>query len=152
MLSELTPVDRVPILLDIILKYKLNNNESRQVINNIEEITLRDQKSAAEVINDVENKMGAENKGKNDLRQELKRIRYPALSKVEEKYRKTVDDLNLPKDVNLFINQYFEANDIELRLKVKSTEELSQILSSLENSLRSGGIEKLLEIIKHGHG
>jgi len=43
-----------------------------------------------------------------------------------------------------------EGNDIELRLKVKSPEEFSKILSSLENSLQSGGIEKLLDIIKHG--
>lgn len=43
-----------------------------------------------------------------------------------------------------------EGNDIELRLKVKSPEEFSKILSSLEDSLQSGRIEKLLDIIKHG--
>ncbi len=97
MLSELTPENRVPILLDVILKYRLNNNESRQVIGNIEEIALRDQKSATEVINDVENAMDDDKKGKNELRQQLKRLRYPALSKVEEEYKRQVDNLNLPK-------------------------------------------------------
>jgi len=150
MLSELTPENRVPILLNVILKYRLNNNESRQVIGNIEEITLRDQKSATEVINDLENAMDDNKKGKNELRQHLKRIRYPALSKVEEEYKRQVDNLNLPKEVNIFVHQYFEGNDIELRLKVKSPEEFSKILSSLEDSLQSGRIEKLLDIIKHG--
>ncbi|MCZ6527666.1 MAG: ParB/RepB/Spo0J family partition protein, partial [Candidatus Dadabacteria bacterium] len=141
MLSELTPENRVPILLDVILKYRLNNNESRQVIANIEEITLRDQKSAIEVINDLENAMDDNKKGKNELRQHLKRIRYPALSKVEEEYKRQVNNLNLPREVNLIVNQYFEGNDIELRLKVKSPEEFSKILASLEDSLQSGGIE-----------
>lgn len=150
MLSELTPENRGPILLDVILKYRLNKNESRQVIGNIEEITLRDQKSVIEVINEVENAMDDNKKGKNELRQQLKRLRYPALSKVEEEYKRQLDNLNLPREVNIFVHQYFEGNDIELRLKVKSPEEFSKILSSLEDSLHSGGIEKLLDIIKHG--
>ena len=116
----------------------------------IEEITLRDLKSVEEVLNDVEKRLQEKKIGKNELRRELKRIRYPELSEIEEKYRKEVDNLNLPKEITLFVNQFFESNDIELRLKVKSGEELSQILSSLEKSLDSGAIEKLLNIIKYG--
>jgi len=151
MLSELTPESRGAVLSDVILKYRLNNNEARQVVSSIEEIALRDKKPASQVISDIEKALQDEKKGKNELRQQLKRIRYPALSEVEEKYRKEVDNLNLPKEVNLFINQFFEGNDIEFRIKIKSPEELSRILSSLENSLHSGGVKKLLDILKHGH-
>ncbi len=151
MLSELTPENRLPVLTNVLLRYKLNNNESRQVINNIEVIALRDLKSVEEVVYNAENTTVEEKRGTNELRGQLKRMRYPALSKVEEKYRKEVDNLNLPKEVNLLVNQFFEGNDIEFRMKVKSTQEFSRILSSLEDSLRSGEIEKLLHIIKHGH-
>ena len=151
MLSELTPENRLPVLTNVLLRYKLNNNESRQVINNIEVIALRDLKSVEEVVYNAENTMVEEKRGTNELRGQLKRMRYPALSKVEEKYRKEVDNLNLPKEVNLLVNQFFEGNDIEFRMKVKSTQEFSRILSSLEDSLSSGAIEKLLHIIKHGH-
>jgi len=151
MLSELTPENRLPVLTNVLLRYKLNNNESRQVINNIDEIALRDLKSIEEVVYNAESAMAAEKRGKNELRGQLKRMRYPSLNKVEEKYRKEVDNLKLPKEVNLLVNQFFEGNDIEFRMKVKSPEQLSQILSSLEDSLSSGAIEKLLHIIKHGH-
>jgi len=150
MLSELAPENRGPVLSEVILKYKLNNNESRQVIPYIEEIALRDLKSVVKVINDAQNAMGEEKKGKNELRQELKRMRYPELSRVEEKFNKAVEELKLTKDVNLFVNQFFEGNELEFRIKFKSPEELSQVLSSLEDSLDSGAIEKLLNIIKHG--
>ncbi len=151
MLSELTPENRVPTLTNVLLRYKLNNNESRQVISNIEEITLRDLKSAAKVISEAEEAVGNEKNGKNELWQQLKRMRYPDLSKVEVAYRKMIDNMTLPKEVNLFVNQFFEGNDIEIKMKIKSAQELSEILSSLEDSLCSGEVDKLLHIIKHGH-
>ncbi len=151
MVSETTPGNQVPILNYLLLKYNLNNNESRQVIQLIEEITLRDLKSAEEVLEDAENEMEERKKGKNELRRELKKMRYPNLCKIEEKYKKEVDNLKLPKEVSLPINQFFEGNDLELRLKVKSEEEFSQILTVLEKCLDSGGIEKLLNIIKYGN-
>ena len=87
MVSETTPGNQVPILNYLLLKYNLNNNESRQVIQLIDEITLRDLKSAEEVLEDVENEMEERKKGKNELRRELKKTRYPNLCKIEEKYK-----------------------------------------------------------------
>ncbi len=150
MLSELTPENRGPILLDVILKYRLNKNESRQVIGNIEEITLRDQKSVIEVINEVENAMDDNKKGKNELRQQLKRLRYPALSKVEEEYKRQLDNLNLPREVNIFVHQYFEGNDLEFRIKVNSAEDLLKISSYLESLCTKGDIERLISLITKG--
>ena len=132
-------------------KYNLNNNESRQVIQILEEITLRDLKSIGKVIFEAESVIENENKSKIELRRELRKIRYPELSKVEEDYKKALDDLKLPNQINLFINQFFEGNDLELRIKIKSPEELSIILSYLENSINNGSIEKLLNIIMKGH-
>ena len=150
MLSELMPENRLPVLTNVLLRYKLNANESRQVISNIEEIALRDLKSAQEVIAAAEKEMGEEKKEKNELRRQLKRIRYPSLSKVEEKYRKEVDNLNLPKEVSLFINQFFEGNDIEFRIKVKSSEDLLKISSQLEYLCANGDMERLISLIKKG--
>ncbi len=150
MLSEIVSDNQVPMLEYLLLKYNLNNNESRQVMQIVEEIALRDLKSILEVVSQAEDAINTENKGKNELRQELRRMRYPDLSAVEAKYKRAVSELNLPKEVNLFINQFFEGNDLEFRIKVKSTDELSQALHSLEGSLSSGDIEKLLNILRKG--
>jgi len=150
MVSEIALANQIPILNCLLLKYNLNNNESRQVIQLIEEITLRDLKSVKEVIEDAECRMEETKKGKNELRRELKRMRYPELSEIEDKYKKEVDNLNLPKEVSLFVNQYFEGNELELRLKVKSAEELTQILDVLNDAANYGQIDELLRIIKSG--
>jgi len=150
MLSEIISDNQVSMLNTLLLKYNLNNNESRQVMQIVEEIALRDLKSILEVVSQAEDAINIENKGKNELRQELRRMRYPELSSVEAEFKKAVQDLKLPNQINLLINQFFEGNDLEFRIKVKSTDELSEILSSLEHSLNSGELEKLLDIIKHG--
>ena len=150
MLSELTSNNQIPMLNLLLLKYNLNNNESRQVIQIIEEITLRDSKTVSQVISEAEKQVENESIGKNELRQELRKMRYPDLSTVEAKYKKAIQDLKLPKNLNLHINQFFEGNDLEFRIKVKSQDELTDILSSLEHSLDSGEIEKLLDIIRNG--
>lgn len=150
MLSEIVSDNQVPMLEYLLLKYNLNNNESRQVMQIVEEIALRDLKSILEVVSQAEDAINTENKGKNELRQELRRMRYPDLSAVEAKFKKAVQDLKLPNQINLLINQFFEGNDLEFRIKVKSTDELSQALHSLEGSLGSGDIEKLLNILRKG--
>ena len=150
MLSEIVSDNQVPMLEYLLLKYNLNNNESRQVMQIVEEIALRDLKSIPEVVSQAEDAINTENKGKNELRQELRRMRYPELSSVEAEFKKAVQDLKLPNQINLLINQFFEGNDLEFRIKVKSTDELSQALHSLEGSLGSGDIEKLLNILRKG--
>lgn len=150
MLSEIVSDNQVPMLKYLLLKYNLNNNESRQVMQIVEEIALRDLKSILEVVSQAEDAINTENKGKNELRQELRRMRYPDLSAVEAKFKKAVQDLKLPNQINLLINQFFEGNDLEFRIKVKSTDELSQALHSLEGSLGSGDIEKLLNLLRKG--
>jgi len=150
MLSELTPSNQISMLNNLLLQYNLNNNESRQVMQIVEEIALRDLKSILEVVSQAEDAINTENQGKNELRQELRRMRYPELSSVEAEFKKAVQDLKLPNQINLLINQFFEGNDLEFRIKVKSTDELSQALHSLEGSLGSGDIEKLLNILRKG--
>lgn len=150
MLSELPAEDRLPILNNVLLKYKLNNNESRQVVQYISETALKDLKSVLEVINEAEIAIEGDKIHRNQFRAELKRLRYPDLCAVEEKVKNRVKDLGLPKGVNLVINQYFEANDIELRIKAKSSDEILKICSDLEALCNNGDIDMLISLIKGG--
>ena len=148
MLSELTPGNQVPMLDYLLLKYKLNNNESRQVMQIVEEISLRDLKTVKQVISEAENVADNRAIGKNELRQELRRMRYPDLIKVEEKYKEAVKELKLPKQINLFVNQFFEANDLEFRIKTGSPDELSELTQYLKQRIDSGDIKRILNIVK----
>ena len=137
------------ILMRILLPFKLNTNESRQVIRDIEEITLRDKRNITDLIDELLLRVG-DNGKKNDLRREIKNIRYPALNKAQREYDVTVKDMNLPDEVKIFVNQFFEANDIEIRVKVKSGEQLKQILSDIDSSCDSGDLDKLISIVREG--
>ncbi len=69
---------------------------------------------------------------------------------MEENIKKSIKDLELPNGVNLVINQFFEANDIELRIKTKSPEELLEICNNISELCDNGNIKKLLSLIKEG--
>ena len=150
MLSELPNEIRLPILENVLLKYKLNNNESRQVIQYISEIASIKLKSILETINDAEKEIAEDKIDKNSLREQLKRMRYPDLARTEEKVKKTIKDLDLPQGINLVINQFFEANDIELRIKASSSEELLKICNDIKTLCDNGDIDRLLSLIKRG--
>lgn len=150
MLGELSPENQPSMLNTLLLKYKLNNNESRQVMQIVEEIALRDLKSISEVISEAEDNAEIKEISKNELRQELRKMRYPDLFEVENRYKAAIKQLKLPKEINLYVNQFFEANDLEFRIKVRSLEELSELMDYLSQKLDSGELEKLLKVVKYG--
>ncbi len=150
MLSELPTESRAAILERVLLKYKLNNNETRQVIQHISEIASTTLKSILDTISEAEKTIDGDKIDKNELRASLRRMRYPDLSAVEEKVKKRVHDLNLPKSVNLVISQFFQANDAEFRIKVKSSEELLKICNKLEILCEKGEIDRIISLIKEG--
>ena len=147
-LSETALDERVLVLKRVLDTYKLNSNESRQVIKEIEEITLRDKRPVSDLIDEIECVIG--DGDKDDFRAVLRKIRYPALKEVEEAYSGALKSMNLPGNVNITAAPYFEGNDIEIRIRVKSSEELSDAVSSLESACGSGAIGKLISIVQNG--
>jgi len=82
LLSELENSDRVQVLKKILMKFKLNKNETRETIKEIREVALRDKKSLSMVIDELLSKI-AHSGGKNEFRHELKSLRYPMLTKAD---------------------------------------------------------------------
>ena len=150
LVSEISGNSQVPLFKLLLFKYNLNNNESRQVILLIEEIALRDLKPVSEVILQAERNLDSETKGKNELRQELRKMRYPDLASVEEKYRRILDELSLPKQLTIHTNSFFESNDLELRIKIKSLDDLIEIKTFLGSKNAETTIDRLLNLIKKG--
>ncbi|MEQ9618892.1 MAG: hypothetical protein RIG61_06930 [Deltaproteobacteria bacterium] len=147
-LSETALNERVLILTRVLDKYKLNNNEFRQVIKEIEEVALRDKRPVSELIDEIEGVIG--DRGRDDFRAELGKLRYPLLKGVEETYSEALKSMNLPGNVNITTGPYFEGNDIEIRIRVKSAQELSDAISSLEGVCGDGAIGKLISIVREG--
>src|SRR3989337_300090 len=90
-LSEMPSPIRIEILNRVLLKSKMNTNETREVVREIIDITARDKRDVKEII-----------------------------------------------------------DEIEIRMKIESTQRLSEILSYLASVLHNGLLNKLLGIVKEG--
>ena len=128
---------------------KLNTNETREVAKEIQEVALRDKKSVGEIIDELELKCGG-GELKSSFRQELKLMRYPLLTRVEEEFRDCLKGLDLPKEVNVFHTPFFEGNHLELRIRVESLEKFSDIVSHLVSALAKGEVDRMLTIVREG--
>src|SRR3990172_7672095 len=114
----------------------------------IQEHALRNKRSVEEIIDQIEHKIG-QGEARTDLfRRELKLMRYPMLTRVEEEFKDCLKSLNVPKDLTIHHPPFFEGNYIEIKMRIESTQRLSEIFSYFESVLKKGLIDKLLGIVK----
>ncbi|MGI9534610.1 MAG: ParB/RepB/Spo0J family partition protein [Thermodesulfobacteriota bacterium] len=140
---------RADIFRLFLTKYKFNNNETRDLLKDLFNIKNKENISIKMISEAVYNKLD-DNSNKNDFRKELKKICYPALTKVEKVYSDRIKDLNLSNKIRVVNHPYFESNELEIRIKFKETDELRDELNDLDKNIINGNIEKLLGVIKEG--
>jgi hypothetical protein len=149
LLTEVDVNQRLEIFGRIFKRFKLNNNETREIIRELLAVASRDKMSVGEVIDHILSEIGGSG-GKNEFRHVLRSLRYPTLSKVEENYKTCLTGFNLPEDIGIFHSPFYEGNDLEIRLRFKSSGRLSEILTYLSSVATDGSIEKLLNIVREG--
>ena len=150
MLSEIDePELREAIYKHLLKVYKFNNNETRDLIKDLETVIRRRKLSVDELAGQIISK----NNGKTDrntIRKTIKELCYPKLVKTEQKYNELVKKLKLGKTSRLVNHPYFESNEIELRIKIKEKNDLIEEIEKLRISVNDGRIEELLNLIKEG--
>ena len=52
--------------------------------------------------------------------------------------------------MQLLYHPYFETNDLEIRFKVNSEEELRDVIESLSEFLSNNDMERILKLLKRG--
>lgn len=148
-LSEFEADQRLDILKGILMRFKCNNNETREMVRDLEMVSSRDRISIGKLIDFILSEIGVSG-GKNEFRQSLKRLRYPNLTRVEEHYKNCLSSLSLPKDITVHNSPFFEGNDLEIRVRFATPERLSELLTYLSSVLDDGGIERLLNVVREG--
>jgi len=148
-LSETAGANRIEIFRRVLLRMKLNTNETGQVLKEIQEVASRDKTGVGEIIDEIESKCGG-GELKKAFRRELKQMRYPVLTQAEEEFRDCLRGLDLPMEVNVFHAPFFEGNHLEFRIRVESVEKLSRVLSYLSSAVAKGEIDTLLTIVREG--
>ena len=71
------------------------------------------------------------------LKQQLDTLRYPELSKMRKRFDQTCKSLKLPERLTLESDQYFENDELALKMKFRSVDELREHLMNLSDTVNS---------------
>lgn len=150
LLSDMfNPDERTCVYRNTFDRYRLNLNESREILKNIKEIALRERIGIYDIMDEIFCS-GNSNITKSDFRTILKKRRNPLLGRLESEFRNLMCTLDTGENISLFHHPYFETNDLELRIRIKNSDELKNSLELLNKEIKNGKIDSLLDFIKKG--
>jgi ParB family chromosome partitioning protein len=150
-LTLFSPEERAAVLPHLL---PLGRNKQKEVLENLWEVTRRDRVSVMDVLasQPVREVMEAGSlsglQRSEGLRHELRRMRFPAVSRREEDFEKTVRGLDIPREVGLTPPAFFEKNEVRMSFSVRSPEALRSILDRLGRLAHDEHFRALFEWLK----
>ncbi|MFQ5864512.1 MAG: ParB/RepB/Spo0J family partition protein [bacterium] len=152
-LVQLRPDERFTIFQEVFIKCRPNLNEARELIENLTDLGIILKKSIKEIlsIKTISAFLNSSHKNprekSNMLRKELKRLRYPQLTKLEERFSKSLKSLELKSNIQVRPSPFFEEKHLDVSFRVKNPNELDQTVESMAKVSENGGFTKLFEIV-----
>ena len=122
---------------------KIKGKKWRNMLQTFEEVIRLRETTAAKILNYPEIKIILENSNIQGpvryrlLKQQLDALRYPELSKMRKRFDQNIKILKLHKGMNLECDQYFENDELALKIKFRSMDELRDHLVNLSDSVNS---------------
>lgn len=119
---------------------KFNINQQKQFIDNIVDLTVIENKSAHELLNEPPLKMILVNKHSNNPQKAkailklLRGRRFPSMVKAEKAFKKKVSSLDLPKSASIHAPPYFEEPHYRLEVLFREGRELRETINRLTQS------------------
>ena len=109
----------------------------------LDEVARLQQKTAAEILQYLEIQKILEDSNLQGpvryrlLKQQLDALRYPELSEMQKKFEQVHKRLKLPNRIKLESDQYFENDELALKIKFRSVDELREYLMDLSATVNS---------------
>jgi hypothetical protein len=149
-LSEFSPEDALS-LLDLLKELKLSQNKQKEIITLVREIAIREDIRFSDVLQSGQvrgimdqRKFNRNEKG-SKIRACLKRRRFPALAKAEDRFLKEIKALKLDEHFHITPPANFEASSYTLRITFKSLKDLDHRRQSLNEFIRNPAMRRLLD-------
>lgn len=139
-------------VLNIINSLKLGRNRIKELINFLEEISLKENITIEKILSDnnfllILNKDNLNRNQKiKHLWNYLKKRRFPLLTQAELIFKKKKKLLKLLPQIILIPPKYFEKEEYEIKFKFKNEEELKKIAENLLNISSNKTLKEILEI------
>ena len=151
-LSVFVPDDRMAIL-SMIAPLKLGENRLREILTFLEEISRSMKGTVREVVQRSEiqavlfQKELTLSQKTERIKKVLKDLRYPKMHQMEEKFEQKKKDLNLPSNLSLRHQPFFEGRGLKVEFQFETMEEYRSILKLLSSLADKKEFE---EMVKNG--
>jgi ParB family chromosome partitioning protein len=135
-ISSFSSKDRMA-LLSLISPLKLGENRLREILTFLEEITKRDRLTIREIVKRPEiqailsHQELTPSQRADRMKKALVGLRYPRMHNMETRFEKKRKELNLPTNVSLQHQPFFEGKGLKIEFQFETVERYRSMLSSL---------------------
>lgn len=139
-------------LLTLAQELQLGENQLRDFFDWLEDIVARDGGTVAAVLQQpaIRRPFTAQH-SRNDklkaVKDALRKLRYPRLSRLEEELKAGVKALDLGRRVRLSFPPAFEGDEITVEIKARNVEDLHDTLTRLQQRLDDGSLRHLFHLL-----
>lgn len=150
---KLAEADR-RVFLDLVHELKLGENHLRDFLDWLEEIALRDGVSFREIFNGEALRKISSNPrlGRNDklkqIKEELRRLRFPRLARTEEEIGKRLREMKFSPQIQITLPPGLEGGGLTVQIKAGSYEELERLVGELAQSLEKKAVKEIFALLR----
>ncbi len=135
-------------LWEVVQELQLGENHLRDFVDWYEEIVLRDGGTVADLLSKPEFRQPLNaNLGRNEklkaVKEALRRVRYPRLSRLEDDLRAAVKALDLGSRVQVSFPPSLEGDEMTVSITARNAKELQDSVERLRERLDDGALQRL---------
>jgi ParB/RepB/Spo0J family partition protein len=151
-ISSLSSKDRMA-LLSLISPLRLGENRLREILTFLEEIAKRDRLTIREILKRPEiqailsHQELTPSQKADRMKKALLGLRYPRMHNMEEKFEKKRKELNLPSNVSLYHQPFFEGKGLKVEFQFETVEGYRSMLSSLNGLSENKEFQELIKSV-----
>jgi hypothetical protein len=141
-------------LLSLMQEIKAGENHFKDLLDWLEEIALRDSVGIAALLKTLSATTDDPRLGRNDklkrLKDEIRRLRFPRLARVEDEIQRRVRELKLAKGVSLTVPVGLEGGSVTVKIEAGSADEMRTLVRSLAGAVESGPMNEIFTLLQAG--
>ncbi len=146
------PVEDQTALLRLACELQLNENHLRDFLDWLEEIAVRDRCTVGAILElpQLRQQLSAKttrNEKLKGVKEALRKLRYPCLSRLEADLRAAVKALALGGQIRISFPPALEGDAVTFTLTVRNVRELAECLMRLQRRLEDGGLQRVFDLL-----
>ena len=140
-------------LLGLVRELKAGENHLKDILEWVEEIALRDGTGLAVLLRDDLSRIATDPRlGRNDklkrLKDELRRLRFPRLARVEDEILRRVRALKLDSKSSVSVPAGLEGSAVTVKMQAASHDELKRLVGEMARAVETREMSEIFALLK----